>query len=234
MECGYVTFNDATDLQVVRHKDAVSDKANRVLYGFPWGKIFKAELFSNICFPEGYWFEDTVMAFVIFPLCRKVATSSVLLYHYRINPDGITSKSRFQNKAVDTYWITEQLLKDRKTLELQNDLYFAEVMLHQIQVNYGRIKSLRSKNIDRAVFILTANLWEQYFSDIKIDSPLVKALTERDFLQYNLILKLSRVSQQVKHYKIFLKKHLVGVRCRVQQQMQQSYFKFPKKQRSGE
>ena len=191
LECGYVTFNDATDLQVVRHKDDVSDKANGVLYGFPWGKFFKAELFSNICFPEGYWFEDTVMAFVIFPLCRKVATSSVLLYHYRINPDGITSKSRGQNKTVDTYWITEQLLKDRKTLGLQNDLYFAEVMLQQIRMNYNRIKSIRNKDADRAVFILTANLWEQYFSDIKIDSPLVMALTERDFLQYKFVLELT-------------------------------------------
>lgn len=76
------------------HEDTASDKANGLLYGVPWGKLIKAELLEKVKFPDGYWFEDTLMAFIIFPMCIKVATSSSKLYHYRINPKGITIRSR--------------------------------------------------------------------------------------------------------------------------------------------
>lgn len=192
LECSHVIFNDKTDLQTIRHENVISTKANGLLFGVPWGKIFKSELFSCIHFPEGYWFEDTVMAFVIFPMARKVATSSQLLYHYRMNSEGITSKSRGNVKSLDTYWITERLLADRALLGLRNDEMFAEVMLQQVRMNYNRIRNLERTDIDRAVFVLTANLWEKYFHNIKINVPLAKALVNRDFLQYRLVLELNK------------------------------------------
>lgn len=191
LECGYVMFRGEKDLKVMRHQDIISDKANGLLYGFPWGKIFKAELFSQIQFPERYWFEDTIMAFIIFPMCKKVATSSTLLYHYRINPQGISSTSRGNVKSLDTYWITEQLLADRVTLNLHNDKAFSEVMLGQIRMNNSRVKNLARLDIDRAVFILTADIWNKYFHDMNISSPLTRALTEYDFGKYKLLLELS-------------------------------------------
>lgn len=191
LECGYITFNDIKNIQIVRHKDIISNNVNKLLYGFPWGKIYNAKLFSHIHFPEEYWFEDTVMSFIIFPMCKTVATSSTLLYHYRINPNGITFKSRGKIKSLDTYWITEQLLVDRATLGLHNDKEFAEVMLQQIKMNYNRIRYLDNKNIDRAVFILTADLWNKHFRDLNLNSELAKALIHHNFLQYRLILELN-------------------------------------------
>ena len=179
-------FNDKKDLKVFCHENSVSDNGYGLLYGYPWGKIFKAELFSRIRFPNGYWFEDTVMAFVIFSMAKRVATSNVLLYHYRKNPQGITSKSRGKVKILDTYWISEQLLHDRETLKLHNDITFAKVMLQQVKTNYHRIKTLGRSDIDRAVFVLTADLWNKYFSNIKSTSPLAKALAMNDFLQYKV------------------------------------------------
>ncbi len=192
LECGYVTFDGETDLRVVRKRDSVSDYACEALYGFPWGKIFKAQLFSGIRFPEGYWFEDTVMAFVVFPMCRKVATSSALLYRYRINPQGITAKARGSAKCLDSYWITEQLLADRVNLGLPNDEAFAEVMLRQVRMNHSRIKSMGRTDVNRAVFVLTANLWAKYFHNAKTSSPLAKALAERDFMQYLLSIEFNQ------------------------------------------
>lgn len=192
LECSYVTFYKKTDKMTFRHENIVSDNACGLLYGFPWGKLFRSELFSRICFPERYWFEDTVMAFVIFPMCNKVATSSTLLYHYRINPKGITSESRRNVKVLDSYWITEQLLVDREALGLYNDEDMADIMLSQIKMNYGRIKNLGNKDIDRAVFVLTANLWNKYFNGMRKSSPLVKALTDYDYLQYRLIIDLNQ------------------------------------------
>lgn len=91
---------------------------------------------------------------------------------------------------MDTFWITEELLKDRTILGLENDTAFANVMLEQVRMNYNRLKSLGNKDIQRSVFILTSRLWLKYFNGIKIQSPLAKALSQNDFLRYRLVLEL--------------------------------------------
>lgn len=191
LECGYVTFSDSSDLDEFRLESKVANHANGLLHGYPWGKLIRAELFEKVRFPEGYWFEDTVMSFVVFPMCKKVDTSSTLLYHYRINPAGITATSRGRAKSVDTYWVTEQLLRDRATLGLKNDEEFAKVMLDQVRMNYGRLRNLGRLNVQRAVFVLTSRLWRQYFGNINVESPLAYALADSNFLRYRLLLEFS-------------------------------------------
>ena len=190
VEAGYVTFNDMGDLRTYRHDDLVTDKATKLLYGYPWGKIFKAELFAGICFPEGYWFEDTIMAFIIYPLCKRVVTDSSMFYHYRINPQGITAKAKYYSIMIDSYWITERLLMDRVKLGLSNEDFY-EVMLGQVRMNYNRIKLLKRKDINLAVFILTVNLWKKYFGvSNAVQSPLATILTDEDYYAYKLFCEL--------------------------------------------
>lgn len=82
-------------------------------------------------------------------------------------------------------------MADRVTLNLHNDEAFSEVMLGQIRMNNSRVKKLARLDIDRAVFILTADIWNKYFHDMNISSPLARALTEYDFGKYKLLLELS-------------------------------------------
>lgn len=35
------------------------------LSGYPWGKLFKAEVMEHFQFSEGYWFEDTPISFML-------------------------------------------------------------------------------------------------------------------------------------------------------------------------
>ena len=41
--------------------------------GFPWGKVFKSELWNGVCFPEKYWYEDTVI--------RNIVSFKIKVYH---------------------------------------------------------------------------------------------------------------------------------------------------------
>ena len=59
------------------------------LYGQPWGKVYKAELFANLRFPEGYWYEDSIFAQIVWPLTKCAYTISEIVYEYTINPKGI-------------------------------------------------------------------------------------------------------------------------------------------------
>ena len=61
------------------------------LLGFPWGKIIKSKLLQSYQFPKNYWFEDTIMSFLIYPQCKRARTVSDYVYSYRINNQGITN-----------------------------------------------------------------------------------------------------------------------------------------------
>ena len=93
--------------------------------GYVWGKLYRRDLLDGLCLPEGYWYEDSLLAQVFFPLleARREAVLGVdeTVYLYRINPRGISHTGRGQPKSLDSLWITLQLHRDRQTLGLEND-----------------------------------------------------------------------------------------------------------------
>ena len=48
-----------------------------------WNKIYKAELFSEIKFPEGRNYEDVVLMFELFDCCKSIVCIPEMLIHYR-------------------------------------------------------------------------------------------------------------------------------------------------------
>ena len=129
------------------------------LYGQPWGKVYKAELFTNLRFPEGYWYEDSIFAQIVWPLTKHVYTIPEIVYEYTVNPKGITAKSLKQSKAVDSLYITEQLLKDRQCFGLtptaENFAYF----LRMVKVTYKRTQRCNGV-ITKCIFIVQCNLYK--------------------------------------------------------------------------
>lgn len=41
------------------------------LSGYVWGKMINTKLFHHICFPEHFWYEDSIMSYLIHPRCQK-------------------------------------------------------------------------------------------------------------------------------------------------------------------
>lgn len=60
------------------------------VHTYAWNKIYKRQLFSNVSFPKGKKFEDVPTLWNLLRNVRKVETTSLGLYHYTINPLGIT------------------------------------------------------------------------------------------------------------------------------------------------
>lgn len=176
-----------------KNKDLVTTHWSETLKGYPWAKVYTAELFEKCQFPEGYWYEDTLMKLNIFPKCKKIATIKEVVYYYRQNKNSITFKSKKKPKSLDSYWITEQLIKDSENNQLQ-ELYNS--LFKQIIVNFNRINALDSERINKAVFILTANLLKQYYPNSIYDGnnsilqKLEKAIKEMDYRAYKLICSL--------------------------------------------
>ena len=157
-------------------------------HGQPWAKVYKARLFQNLQFPEGFWYEDSILAFLLWPVVKNPRRIPAMAYIHRRNPQGITAASRGRPKAIDTCWITQQLMAERETLGLPKDeAYFAQ-LIDQIRLNHYRVKAL-PKDIQEAAFVLTCGLLNTRFPTFPQQTTLTKALKEKNFGTFQMCCK---------------------------------------------
>ena len=106
------------------------------LPGTPWAKLYRRSLFDEIRFPAGYTcFEDAVIHFLIFPAAEKIASISQVVYAWRRNANGITFTSQGTKKAVQAYWIVEELLEQHRRIKQPWDELFYRNLTLQLS-NY--------------------------------------------------------------------------------------------------
>lgn len=160
------------------------------LLGYPWGKLFRGSLFEKVAFPEGYWFEDSLMRQVIFNLAApdRIYSMDIPFYRYRKNPNGITSTSVKKRKSLDSLWITLRLFEDRKKLGLAVDQDYYEYMLHMAALTYQRILQ-QPKLIKKAFFCAFSDFLSQNFAGYtsKKDRLFEKAIQEKRYLLFKVL-----------------------------------------------
>lgn len=162
---GYNMISEKNEfLRSCTDKFIISETNDNFLKGFPWGKIYKADLFKNIHFPEQYWFEDTICAFLLFPLSKIKIRIEDIVYNYRVNKRGITFTSIGKPKILDTLYITNSLLKDTSNFEYSNSNEFYTKIYQQIKINQNRISTIPKKDIQIATFIIHCFFIEHYFT----------------------------------------------------------------------
>ena len=154
------------------------------LHGQPWAKVFKAECFQNLVFPEGFWFEDSILSLLIYPVKKRVWIIDQFTYLYRLNPKGISLSSRNKAKSADTYWITEKLMETQKSLGIPADQAYLENFLAQLVLNQKRLARLPLE-VQQSAFVLSCDLLRRYFSAELINANKhrlpVKTLSTRDW-----------------------------------------------------
>lgn len=62
-----------------------------------WNKMFRAEMFEKIRFPEGHTYEDIWVFPQILDRCRTIHVLPEILYHHQMNPESITHKRTYEN-----------------------------------------------------------------------------------------------------------------------------------------
>lgn len=190
VEGGFYRLDDKLYLGY-KHKKVKQVNAAIDLKGYPCGKVFKSALFKNIHFPENFWFEDSIGAFLIHPQAIKAFVIPDIVYIYRTNLASISYTAPFKKKSIDTYWVTELLLEERQKLNIivSNDIF--ENFLRQVVLNYKRTQKMPIE-IQKNIFICTKELLNKYFNkwSSKPFKHLIEAFQAADFGKYKLFCDL--------------------------------------------
>ena len=117
-------------------------------------------------FPEGFWFEDTPVSFILAFMPYQFDVIDEFVYGYRKNPNGITSTAWKAKKAVDSYWITERCLEELPRFGVAYDQDTYEYLLRQCVMNWRRTRH-QPRKVRKAIFILTCRLIDTYFKNMR-------------------------------------------------------------------
>lgn len=140
------------------------------LFGFPWGKVYKATIWDNVQFPQNYWFEDTVCAFVIHDRASRISALEEIVYEWRRNTRSVSFFSAGKPKILDTLYIRDQILKDRIQLNLPLDESFCDVLLHQFKVNAMRIYTLGDSSANFANYVFSREIFNRFVRPLDFHS----------------------------------------------------------------
>lgn len=164
------------------------------LQGFAWGKLYKSELFKSICFPVDYWYEDTIIPWLIFTKVDKAVYADVMCYAYRNNPNGITAVGLFSPRAIESTYLTKRILETIPAeICKREDIY--SLFLIQTFINVQRVRNADDKTIC-AVFFVMCDLKRVYFAGMQLDDnasykqhEIEKALDRQEYLRMKRILR---------------------------------------------
>lgn len=126
--------------------------------GYVAGKLYKKTLFQQICFPQGFWFEDTIIAALLFPLSPVTTTIQKEVFLYRTTPTGATLGNVGNPKCIDSLYILDIVIDACKTLGISIS---NNSMLWQAgPYLYGRIHDLPRSAVMEA-FVLAADFMQR-------------------------------------------------------------------------
>lgn len=159
--------------------------------GFPWGKVIKRDLFKSVRFPLNYWFEDTLLSYVIFRRCKKCVVIKDIVYGYRKNFNSITFNYKKSHKLVDSYYVVEEMIKECNRLKISNDEVLYKLTVNQLSSILYRRACTLNDNILKNLFNLCCNLLDEIKMDIHEDESyiykeLIKAFDTKNFYLWKL------------------------------------------------
>lgn len=127
------------------------------VHGGPCARLYRRNVWSDIRFPEGFWFEDTVQAYCIDSRFREHYIDDAG-YCYRMNGGSITNTCKASYKSLDSYWIVEEMIEwcRRLGIELGQGLY--DQTLRQFGPLLLDRTSILNDDQRASLFVLCSNL----------------------------------------------------------------------------
>lgn len=203
VQVGYDRVNSKGDaLWSYRKGDFVAErKEYDALYdslrGTIWGGCFHRDIFRDIRFPVGFWYEDMINKMVLLRLSQRLVSIDECLYYWVARADSAMSTywKSYDIQALDQVWLPE-LLTDyaEHSLGLTSDNILQKTYVHE----YSYMLYLRThklpRRIRKAVFLLAKdNLKRRGFSAEDSYCP----IRYRYFVSWDCICFVEFVRQEI-------------------------------------
>lgn len=122
----------------------------------PWGRIFKRKVWSEVRFPEGYWYEDLVIPYLVESRFRGLETNS-LCYLYRNRPGSIVNSTIGNPKGLDSFWLISIMLDECLRLDIPFEKVF-EITLYAMGPTLLNRSTALTPNQMKLLFLSCCNL----------------------------------------------------------------------------
>ncbi|MDO4340593.1 MAG: glycosyltransferase family 2 protein [Eubacteriales bacterium] len=171
--CGYKKLEDGRfyDYPAAKEKK-VWGTCEDMLHvdGFAWGKVYRWELFQDVCFPEWLWYEDSIIHMEIFPRASKMVVLPEYGYVYRRNTGSITASHDSTERCLDTLWVMRAIIRKRKELGLECDeIIYGEYLKHFTDISWLRIRR-QPAEVKEAFFCAASYYMARERRNVDIDS----------------------------------------------------------------
>lgn len=141
-------------LDIVNNYSDTNDLKEMLKYpGYNGMKLYRSSLFVNVRFPEGFWYEDTIIHLVIFPKCKKFQCINHVGYIYRQNDSGITLQMKGNRKCLDAVRIISSVIDIMVSNNIEfNDAIQCELKDTLQKVLIKRIRWMNDKEL-RCIYL---------------------------------------------------------------------------------
>lgn len=189
------TEHFATAYPKIKNKNKTKDLNGdfSLLRGYPVAKVIRSTIFKDIIFPEGYDYEDSIMAYWVHPSSKKSLQTTRTAYGYRNNPSSATSRVNAKPKCLETIYISLGLWNIH-IKHFGPSLPFNKIVLRQMALNHMRIANLERQHpgVQKDAFAITSEAYLSMFpKPIKglrgKERLLDKILRKGDYGQYRLL-----------------------------------------------
>ena len=156
--------------------------------GLPWAKVYKRELFNGVRFLPGYWYEDTIIQFLLFTQCKRFSYIPYVGYEYKWYEKNFshTQNSSANVKCIDRYWMLLDIIEKYKELGLPLDAQFYTMLIRHVSIYYyPQLKGLTDDLLE-ALFILAREQIIKYRPKQSCQLPYMLKVTEKALLEKDI------------------------------------------------
>lgn len=151
--------------------------------GLPWCKVYKREMFEKVRFLPGYWYEDTIVQFLLFRLCKSFEYIPKVEYEYRWYEKNFSHiQTKAPDRVVQRYWILERIIEESENIGLKKDVVFYKLLLRHVGCHYvNSFDNLENFTVE-ALFSLAVDLIKKYKPNEKYHLPYALKELEKSLL----------------------------------------------------
>ncbi|MEG1011364.1 MAG: glycosyltransferase [Ruthenibacterium sp.] len=170
VKCGYRVFDDNVHSIVgqVQGEDVVLCGEIGVQAarhnGFVWGCLFRRSLFSDIRFPDGFWYEDMITRMLLMRKSRCFVSLHAALYTHTEHRSN-ASKTVWDSgniKCLDQYFLSEAMARYGESIGLGRDNGLYPVLLEEFGIQLRTRTAALPESLRKAAFVLACQCLDAY------------------------------------------------------------------------